>query len=442
MASAGSASNPLVRNIVRTFSTQVGCQLITIISGIVVARAIGPSSKGFASYAAIAVAMVTVLFYGFSDAVLFQLGRLKYPARTVHAASLRIMLAALAIIMPVFVIIGVLVPSQRPLAVAAIALPCAIYMQIITPFLMVRDKMALINARTVIQTLGTAVLTVGLLTFTHLGLRAVLGAWILFYIIGALQYSAGLRSILAATPSDAAAPPGLLGAQARFGLRAAGVSVAGFVNMRINVVVVSVMLSATALGWYVLAIASGEMLWQVSRAFIWSALGRIGSDSLPQAAALVARLTRNVLAIVAILGVVAFAAGPWLMVHVYGSAFAPAGNALRWALPGMVAYAAEVALTQFMILQLSRPVAMIALQSVAAAACAGLTIATAGRYGIVAAAAATSLTYLGVTAVLAVLFVRDTGIPAQRLLFVQREDLAHYARAFSWALRTLRLRSA
>jgi O-antigen/teichoic acid export membrane protein len=435
-------SNPLVRNIIRTFSTQVGCQFISILAGILIARAIGPSSKGFASYAITAVSLVTVLFYGFADAVLFQFGKLGYPARAVHTSSLRIMLVAMAIIIPVFIAIAVLVPSQRPLAAAAIALPFAIYMQIIAPFLMVRDKIALINMRTVIQTLGTAVLTVALLTFTHLGLSGVIGAWIFFYAIGALQYSKGLQPILAASPSDMEVTPRLLGDQARFGFRAAGVSVAGFLNMRIDVILVSIMFSATALGWYTLAMASGEMLWQVSGAFIWSALGRISSDPLPQAAALVARLTRNVLAIVGILGVVMFVAGPWLIVHVYGAAFAPAGSALRWALPGMVAYAAEVALTQFMVLQLARPITMIGIQSGAAALCAVLTIATAGQYGIVAAAAATSLTYLVVTAALTTMFVRGTGIPLQRLLLVQREDLGHYRQVLSSALRTLKLCSA
>jgi O-antigen/teichoic acid export membrane protein len=425
----------LTRYIVRTFWTQVGCQIISILAGIVVARSIGPSGRGFASYAIIAVSLVCVLFYGFADAVLSQFGRERYSARAVHAISLRIMLVALAIIMPVFVAISVLVPSQRPLAAAAIALPFAIYMQILTPFLMVSEKIALLNGEMVTRTLGTAALTVILLTFTHLGLSAVIGVWILFYAIGALRYAHGLRPILVAS-SGTEGTPGLLRGQLTCGFRCAG-AFAGFLNIRIGVIVVSIMLSPADLGWYVLALASGEMLWQASRAFSWSALGRIGADPLPQAAALVARLTRNVLAIVGILSVVAFAVGPWLIVHVYGVAFAPAGSVLRWALPGIVALAAEPALEQFAILQLARPTAVIWIQSVAAAVCAVLTIATTGRYGIVAAAASMSLTCLVVMTALATIFVRATGIPLKRLLLVQREDLGHYAPALSSALRTL-----
>ena len=56
-------NSSLARNIVRTFSTQIGCQLIAVLSGIVIARMIGPSGKGFFSYAATAVSFVSVFFY-------------------------------------------------------------------------------------------------------------------------------------------------------------------------------------------------------------------------------------------------------------------------------------------------------------------------------------------------------------------------------------------
>jgi len=435
-------TNPLVRNIVRTFSTQVGCQLIAVVSGIVVARMVGPAGKGFASYAVTAISLVTVFFFGFGDAVLFQFGKQKQPARAVHGAALRIAAVALAVIVPIFVAIGFAVPSQLPLAVAAAALPFAIYVQLMTPMFMVLDKIAFVNLRTIVQSFGTALVTIPLLIVGHLGLPAVMIVWVAFYIITAIQTAWGLRPILAASAPETVAPRSLIGEQLRFGMRAAGASAAGFVNLRIDVVVVSIMFSQTALGWYTLAIASGELLWQVSRAFVWSAIGRIGSDSFDDSAALVARLTRNTLAIVGTLGVIAFWAGPWLILHVYGERFAPAGVALQCVLPGLVAYAAEIALTNFIILQLGKPMTMVWVQSSAAAVCAGLTVLTAGHFGINAAAAATALTKLSVTVVLVTIFVRATGISPARMLLIQRDDLRHYTSVVDGMLRTLRLRSA
>jgi O-antigen/teichoic acid export membrane protein len=212
--------------------------------------------------------------------------------------------------------------------------------------------------------------------------------------------------------------------------------------VRVNIIIVSIMLSPTALGWYALAIASGEMLWQVSRALLWPALSRIGSDPQPQSAALVARLTRNTLALVGGLGIIAAAIGPWLITHVYGEAFTPAGDALRWALPGLVTYAVEAALTQFIMLQLVRPFTLIWIQGVATVMCATITIATIQHFGIVAAAASMSLTYLLVTFALAGVFMRATGIPLSHIVLVQREDLRHYTSLINGMLRTLRLRSA
>jgi O-antigen/teichoic acid export membrane protein len=435
-------NNQLARNIIRTFSTQVGCQIVAVLSGIVVARTIGPAGKGFASYALTAVSLVTVFFYGFGDAVLFQFGKQKQPARAVHDVVMRVLVVMLAVIIPVFVVVAIVVPSQRALAAAAVALPFAIYVQLVTPFLMVRDHIFQVNLRTIVQSFGTAIVTVPLLLVFHLGLPAVVVVWIFFYIVAAVQTALNVNPILASSAAEEAPRETLLREQIRFGLRAAGASAAGFLNLRIDIFIVSIMFAAADLGWYTLAIASGEMLWQVSRAFVWSALGRIGSDPFDVAAALVARLTRNTLAIVGLLGIVAFIAGPWLIIHVYGERFSPAGSALRWVLPGLVAYAAEVALTNFIILQLGRPLAMVWVQSIAATFCAALTIVTARHFGIVAAAAATSLTKLMVTVVLVAMFVRGTGISPMRLLLIQREDFRHYFDVLEGMLRTLRLRSA
>jgi O-antigen/teichoic acid export membrane protein len=435
-------TNSLVRNIVRTFSTQVGCQIVTIAAGIAIARMIGPAGKGFVSYAATAASLVAVFFYGFTDAVFYQFGKQNYPARAVYNAIMRVTMVALAVIVPVFVVLAVLVPTQRPLAAAAAAVPFLLYMQLATPFLLVRDNILLTNIRALTQSLGAALVVLPLLFFAHLGLGAAIGVWILFCAVSALQSYWGMRPILASSPPAHEAPKELATEQLIYGTRAAGVAIAGFLNLRVDVFVVSVMLSGTALGWYTLAIASGEMLWQVTRALVWPALGRIGSDSMPDAARLVARLTRNILAIVGSLGIVAFVIGPWLIVHVYGEAFAPAGVALRWALPGLVAYAAEVALTKFILLQLGRPFTLIWIQSGGAILCAAITIATAGRFGIVAAAAATSLTYLVVTIILTRVFTRATKITTLQLLLIQHEDLIHYTGAVNATLRTLRLRSA
>ena len=433
-------NSPLARNIVRTFSTEVGSQIISVLAGIIIARAIGPTGKGFVSYGITAVALVSVFFNGFGDAVIFQFGKQNQPARAVHRAALRTLIVILAAIIPILVGIAVVVPSQRPLAMTAAILPFAIYIQLMTPFLMVRDKIALVNIRTVAQNFGTAAVTVSLIVFAHLGLPVVVAVSILFYAVAAIFSGWGLRPILAASPPVEEASADLGREQLRFGLRAAGASAAGFLNVRIAFFVVSIMFSPAALGCYALAVACGEMLWQVSRAFVWSALGRIGSYSLSDSAALVARITRNTLAIVSSLGVFAFVAGPWLIVHVYGQNFAPSGSALRWALPGLIAYAAEVALTNFIILQLGKPITIVWIQSISAIVCAGLTFATAGRFGISGAAGSTSVTFLIVTAALIVMFVRATGMPVQRLLIIQREDLRFYSALIHGLLRSLRLR--
>jgi O-antigen/teichoic acid export membrane protein len=216
---------------------------------------------------------------------------------------------------------------------------------------------------------------------------------------------------------------GLLREQIDFGARTSAATIAGYVNMRIDVFLISALLGARALGIYTLAIATGEMLWSVSLPIVYAALERIAGDAFADAARLTARLMRTVVAFQFVLAAVMFAVGPWLIVHVYGAAFAGAGTVLRILLPGLVVYAVETFLGYFILVQIQRPLLIFAVQGTAAAACALLTLATLGRFGMNGAAMATTLTYVGVVAFKSLYFRRKTGIGLREQWLLTGADL-------------------
>jgi hypothetical protein len=113
----------LARSIVHKFSTKVRSQVIAVLGGVLIARTIGPSAKGFVSYAKTAVNLVAVFFLGFRDAVMFQFGKQKLPARAVHGAVMRVVICVRAVVIPLLLIIAYVVPSQRKLAAAAARCP-------------------------------------------------------------------------------------------------------------------------------------------------------------------------------------------------------------------------------------------------------------------------------------------------------------------------------
>jgi O-antigen/teichoic acid export membrane protein len=96
--------NSLARSIIHTFSTQVGSQVIAVRAGVLIARTIGPSAKGFFSYAGTTVNLVAVFFLGFGDALMFQFGKQKRPARAVHGAVMRVVTCVLAVVIPLLLI--------------------------------------------------------------------------------------------------------------------------------------------------------------------------------------------------------------------------------------------------------------------------------------------------------------------------------------------------
>jgi O-antigen/teichoic acid export membrane protein len=211
--------------------------------------------------------------------------------------------------------------------------------------------------------------------------------------------------------------------QFHFGMRTSAATLAGYVNLRIDVFLISALLGPRLLGIYTLALSVGELLWSVSLPVVYAALERIAGDPFDDAAALAARLMRNVIALQVVFGVLVFIAGPRLVVLIYGPAFSEAGTVLRILLPGLVVYALEAFLGYFILVQLRRPMLLFAIQATSAVLCAVITLATLSRFGIVGAAAATSLTYLGVVAFKSVYFKRKTGIGIRAQWLLSESDV-------------------
>jgi O-antigen/teichoic acid export membrane protein len=435
-ASLGAAATPdehppaarstLLRRILALFSAGLLGQAVGIISGVVQARTLGPDGKAVLAYAVIALALVLLGTDGLSSAALMQAGKHKGALRQIHAATV---CAAAGLALPCAVValaLGILVPSQRPLIGVAVALPFAVYAQAVRGILLAAGATFAVAWQGLITAVGLGIALMAALLLLHISSYQALTLWCLAQVAAAVFTVVVVRGRIAAAPRDT--PPdvsvgGLLREQIDFGARTSAATIAGYVNMRIDVFLISALLGPRLLGIYTLAIATGEMLWSVSLPIVYAALERIAGDSFADAALLTARLMRTVVAFQLVLAVALFVAGPWLIVRVYGSAFADAGTVLRVLLPGMWVYAVEVFLGYFILVQARRPLLIFAIQSGSAVVCALLTFATVGRFGIVGAAFATSLTYVGVILFKSIYFSRKTGIGLRRQWIAGPDDV-------------------
>lgn len=388
--------------------------------GIVLARALGPGGKGDVAYAAIALELFIVAIGGVAQAVTFQYARNGLPGGAVYRAMLRIVAAIALPAALALAAVALFVPSQRALLWTALAIPVALYGEATLGMLIGAQQIGASNVQRAFSTVAFNLAAMVALLVFHAGTSTVLLLWVLGYAAGAVYAAFAVRPFV----REGGAAETLVREQAGFAVKAASAGVAGYLNMRVDVVVVSLLLSAQALGNYTLAITTAEMLWQLSAPFCWAGMGRMASLPLADAAAFTAKLTRHIIALVVPLGIVLFAVGPLAMTAVYGTAFEPAAGALRWILPGVIAYAIEIPLGYFLMVKLGRPLVIVAIQSASIAVCAALAFVTVRRWGIDGAAAATSVTYIGVVIAKAIVFARATALSARDLTVLRRSDVA------------------
>jgi O-antigen/teichoic acid export membrane protein len=431
MTSGGSArgrARSLFAQSVLTLGSMVGNQGLQIAAGIAVSRVYGPPGKGLVTYAGIAILAVIAIGDGLSSGIARQCGDEPRRTSAAHAAALRLILfigpaGSLALIA-----LGHSVAAQHALLFVGIAFPFALYVQTMNGFYLIAHRIEWTNAASMIINAGAALaMLVATLTLKP-PIDVILYLWAGGYVVGAAIIFGGLGGLRAvrATSIDVRAAFGEL---VSFASRSSSAGLVTFMASRVDVFIVAAILSPTALGNYTLALAFGELMWQLGRAVSWAAYGRLATASLEAAAALTAKVTRIVVLLEAVATIVAFAFGPQLIVWVYGPAFAAAGPALRILLPGMALYAGDAILTYFLSVKVGQPAAILRVEAVTLAVCAGGSLATLSRFGILGPAVATTVAYAVSFTVKAALFVRATGLRPMDLLVIRPSDFARSYRA-------------
>jgi O-antigen/teichoic acid export membrane protein len=395
-------------------------RILGIAVGILLARSLGPAGKGTIAYTAIALELFIVVMGGVTQAVTYQLARNGIAGGTVYAAMLRIVAGIALPAVAVITAVALLVPSQHDLLWVAAALPFATYGEATIGLLLGAQQVGATNVQRVLTGSAFNLAAIVAVAVFHAGVAPVLALWVLGYIAAAAYAAVAVRPYVREGGSDA----GVLRDQVRFASKSGLAGVAGYINMRIDVVVVSIVLGPVALGVYTLALGLAEMLWQISQPLCWAALGRIAIAPAGEAATFTAKLTRHIIALLVPGAIVSFICAPFVVTFVYGPAFAEAGPALRWLLPGIVAYAIEIPLGYYIMVKMGRPLLIVGIQSASILACIAITLLTVRTWGIEGAAVATSATYVTVVATKAIVFMRATGIGPVELLFVNAGDVA------------------
>lgn len=404
-----------------TFGARSLAAVISVVTGIIVAKTLGPGGKGVYSSVQVFLAVPIAITAGAGTAITYLMTK-KQRAISELVAPLSIVFAlllcaSLAGIVAWSTVHGWTLPA---IAMAAV-LPAAIVLSWQPSIYIGSGRIERLN----FQTIGLSALTLvsvgGALLIAHLGVLAAVAAWVACnYFFAAIVVADALREGDWRTATDLRAH---LKHMASFGGQSSLNLSLGTLNYRIDSLILAALLGLVSFGIYSIAVNLGELLFSITRPIAAAVSRNIGILDAERAAALTARTIRISSAIVLAISVVIFVFGPWLIDLIYGSRFGPAATPLRLLLPGIVAFATAGTFASFFLFQVGRPsivtiinVVMIVTQAVAC-------ILLVPRFGLAGAAFSSTVTYVLGAAVNTVWFCRITSYKASAVWLPTRADV-------------------
>ncbi len=424
----------LLRDSVVTIGARLALAVLIFATDIVLARLLGPDAKGrFALVLLLSQLLAVVIGWGMDVALGYVSGRSIGDARSgfanailwiVVVGSLSVVVVCLLYGLPTAVRprgpLTTLIPnlSAAQFAFSALAIPGELFFAVGLYVLLGRRRIVAFNLIRVLRRATLLVLIVGAAAFARLSLDVALVCNLvaLGLTAFAIAFAAWRERVFSLRPSRP-----LLVEELRFGSRAIVGTLAERLQFRADSFLLNIIVSVGSTGIYSVTSGLAETLW-----YIPNALGTVmfsrAVDPRAGAGATAAALTRSTLAMTLAIAVPAFVLGPWVVEVVYGSAFAEAGVALRWILPGVVAYSIVAILSKY-ITGRGRPGTGTAVLLAGLITNIAVNLVLIPRYGIEGAAAASSISYILTATLTLLVFVRISGRGIVETLVLRPSDV-------------------
>jgi O-antigen/teichoic acid export membrane protein len=353
-------SGGLVRDAAVTVGSRVVLAVLIFGTDIVLARLLGPSAKGrFAIVLLYSQLVALVLGWGMDQALAVASGRSLRSARAgfANAVLWTAVVGGFGLVVSAWAYgLGKPGPPDGPLVsllphlsarqflYSAIAVPGELFFAIALFALLGRRLIASYAAARILRRLTLLVLLVGAAAVARLSLEVALAMNLVALALTALLIVAIARrhGFLSVRPSRA-----LLVEQMAFGTRAVPGALAERLQFRADSFLVNLLLGVKWTGIYSVTSGLAETLWYIPNALGIVMFSR-AVDPATDSGRVAAALTRATVLVAAVSAIPAAVLGPSLVRLVYGSTFADAGVALRYILPGIVAYSIVAVLTRYL----------------------------------------------------------------------------------------------
>ena len=425
-------SRRLSRDIMNVLGTRAAWTLMSMVTGVILARKLGPHDRGILALVLLLPnTVITLVKLGITQSNVYYINRKREPIEQVasNCAALALGLG-LTVIVIVWLLKGSLLTTVLrgvepwALALALVRVPLLLLDDYLYGILQAAGSFHIYNSRLVIsEAVRMALVIVSFLVF-HLGLFAAV-------MIYAVVTAGNVAWLVVATrrkiPFTLHVNPKLLWQQLAFGVKSYVQTLTSHALLRVDVYMVSYFLGPADTAFYSLALRFTEMILELPQAVglvLYPKLAALPDDEVHR---LTAQACRRTLFLTG-LGVVLLAFfGPYLITLWYGKAYAPAGRPLPWAAIGVLSMSVFVILTRAFTSQNRQQVNIIA-GLVALSSNVGMNIYLIPTMGILGAAMATAISYSAACLLLMVFYLLDSRLSLSEVVLAKPEDLRFFWR--------------
>ncbi|HEY3334186.1 MAG TPA: polysaccharide biosynthesis C-terminal domain-containing protein [Candidatus Limnocylindrales bacterium] len=430
----------LARDSLLTILTRFGLAALILATDVVLARLLGPSAKGrFTLVLLLSQLAAVVASWGMDAALGVVAGRSREDARrgfgnavlwTLAVGGLAVVLACWLYGLPTDVRptgpLARVIPnlSAAQFLYGALAIPGELFFAIGLFALLGRRHVAAYNAIRLLRRATLLALVVAAAAVARLSLDVAV-------VCNLVALATTVTAIVLAAARDGTASlegsRSLLAEELRFGTRVLPGAIAERLQLRSDAFLLNALVGVRATGVYSVTAGLAETLW-----YIPNALGTVmfsrAVDPAEDASGTAVVLSRATIAITLALAVPTFAFGPWFVELLYGSAFAEAGVALRWILPGIVAYSVVAVLSRYLVGR-GRPGLATGAMLTGLAVNVVSNVVLIPALGIIGAAMSSSLSYWITAILILAAFHRLSGRGLGETLILRPRDVVAASRA-------------
>jgi O-antigen/teichoic acid export membrane protein len=420
----------MMRDIAGVFSARAMWAVLGTISGVILARQLGPHDRGILAVVLLVPStVITISKLGIAQSIVYAINREKAPVAKVtsNVVTLAFILSAISIAV-VWALRDTLlstvlrtVPTWA-LAVALARVPMLLLDNYLYGVLQATGRFSLYNRRLVSNEILRLVLVVISVGILNLGLPA---AVILYTFANATVIISLLVAMRREIPFSIAFDWPVLKNQLSFGLKSWIQTVAAHLLLRIDIYMVSYFLDPAQTAFYALALHFTEIVLEFPQAIGLVLFPRLASLPKDEVHRLTAQTARRTLMLTVPTALVLGLVGPWMIVAWYGKPYAPAGAPLPWAGVGVVMMSLYVILTRDFTSrgrqQINIVAGLLALASNVALNC--YTIPT---WGIVGAAVATAISYSAASVTLLIAYLMESRLSPLDVLIPKANDIRFF----------------